>query len=151
MCAVLGVLFYKISMRLSKEIRYFLIIGILTALIDYLVYFMTRKFIINTSQAKAFGFISGTVFAFLANRNITFKDLDNIWTQLYKFLILYSVTLFINVTINNILLNWLTDFHYKVQLSFLVATSTSAIINFIGMKYFVFIKKNQNKEIFEKN
>jgi putative flippase GtrA len=138
-------------MRFTKEIRYFLIVGILTVLIDYLVYSLSRKLIINNTQAKAFGFISGTAFAFLANRNITFKDLDNIWTQLYKFLILYSVTLFINVTINNILLNWLTDFHYKVQLSFLVATSTSAIINFIGMKYFVFIKKNQNKETFEKN
>ena len=138
-------------MRFTKEIRYFLIVGILTVLIDYLVYSLSRKLSINNIQAKAFGFISGTAFAFLTNRNITFKDLDNIWTQLYKFLILYSVTLFINVTINNILLNWLTDFHYKVQLSFLVATSTSAIINFIGMKYFVFIKKNQYKETFEKN
>ena len=151
MCAVLCVLSYKISMRFSKEIRYFLLIGILTVLIDYLVYFLSRNFIINTSQAKAFGFISGTIFAFLANRNITFRNHNNIWGHLYKFLILYSGTLFINVTINNSLLNWLSDFHYKVQLSFLIATSTSAIINFIGMKYFVFIKKIQNKQTFEKN
>ena len=151
MCALLCVLSYKISMRFSKEIRYFLIIGILTVLIDYLVYFLSRKFIINTSQAKAFGFISGTVFAFLANRNITFKNHSNICGHLYKFLILYSVTLFINITINNNLLNWLTDFHFKIQVSFLVATTTSAIINFIGMKYFVFLIKYKNKESFEKN
>ena len=151
MCAVLCALSYNISMRFSKEIRYFLIIGILTVLIDYLVYFLSRKLIINTSQAKAFGFISGTVFAFLANRNITFRNHNNIWGHLYKFIILYSGTLFINVTINNNLLNWLTDFHYKVQLSFLIATSASAIINFIGMKYFVFFIKIQNKETFEKN
>jgi len=138
-------------MKFFKEIRYFLIIGILTVLIDYLVYFLSRKFFINISQAKAFGFISGTVFAFLANRNITFKNHNNIWRHLYKFLILYSGTLFINVTINNSLLNWLSDFQYKVQLSFLIATSTSAIINFVGMKYFVFFIKNQTKEIFEKN
>jgi putative flippase GtrA len=138
-------------MRFSKEIRYFLIVGILTVLIDYLVYSLSRKLIINNTQAKAFGFISGTVFAFLANRNITFKNHDNIWGHFYKFLILYSGTLFINVTINNSLLNWLSDFHYKVQLSFLIATSTSAIINFIGMKYFVFFIKIQNKETFEKN
>ena len=126
-------------------------VGILTVLIDYLVYFLSRNLIINTTQAKAFGFISGTVFAFLANRNITFKNHDNIWGHLYKFLILYSGSLFINVTINNSLLNWLTDFQYKVQLSFLLATSISAIINFIGMKYFVFLIKYQNKESFEKN
>ena len=132
-------------MRSSKEIRYFVIIGILTVLIDYLVYFLSKKLIVNISQAKAFGFISGTVFAFVANRNITFKNYDNIWGHLYKFLILYSVTLFINIAINNYLLNWLTDFQYKVQQSFLIATLISAIINFIGMKYFVFFIKNQNK------
>lgn len=132
-------------MRFTKEILYFLIVGILTVLIDYLVYSLSRNLIINTTQAKAFGFISGTVFAFLANRNITFKNHDNIWGHLYKFLILYSGSLFINVTINNSLLNWLTDFQYKVQLSFLIATLTSAIINFIGMKYFVFFIKNQNR------
>ena len=138
-------------MRFTKEILYFLIVGILTVLIDYLVYSLSRNLIIITTQAKAFGFISGTVFAFLANRNITFKNHNNIWGHLYKFLILYSGSLFINVTINNSLLYWLTDFQYKVELSFLIATSTSAIINFIGMKYFVFLIKYQNKESFEKN
>jgi putative flippase GtrA len=130
-------------MIFSKEIRYFLIVGILTVLIDYLVYFLSRKLIIDTTQAKAFGFISGTIFAFLANRKITFKNYDNIWCHLYKFLILYSVTLFINVTINKYLLNWFTNF--KVQLSFFIATTISAIINFIGMKYFVFLIKYQKK------
>jgi putative flippase GtrA len=129
-------------MKFSKEIRYFLIIGILTVLIDYMFYFLSIKFLTNTSQAKAFGFISGTVFAFLANRNITFKNHNNIWGHLYKFLILYTGTLFINVSINDCLLNWLSDFHFKVQLSFIIATSTSAIINFVGMKYFIFFIKN---------
>jgi putative flippase GtrA len=138
-------------MRFSKEIRYFLIIGILTVLIDYMFYFLSIKFLINISKAKAFGFISGTVFAFLANRNITFKNHNNIWGHLYKFLILYSGTLFINVSTNNSLLNWFSDFHFKVQLSFIIATSISAIINFVGMKYFIFFIKNKNKEIFEKN
>jgi len=138
-------------MKFSKEIRFFLIVGVLTVLIDYLVYFILRKLIINISQAKAFGFISGTFFSFLANRNITFNNHNNIWGHLYKFLILYSGTLFVNVTINNNLLNWFYDFDYKVQLSFLIATLTSAIINFIGMKHFVFLNKYQIKETFEKN
>ena len=138
-------------MKTRKQLKYFVHIGILTVLIDYLFYNFSQKINLNITEAKAFGFISGTVFAFLANRNITFRNHNNIWGHLYKFIILYSGTLFINVTINNNLLNWLTDFHYKVQLSFLIATSTSAIINFIGMKYFVFFIKIQNKKTFEKN
>jgi putative flippase GtrA len=112
---------------------------------------MSSTFIFNTSQAKACGFISGTIFSFLVNRSITFKNHDNIWGHLYKFLLLYSGTLFINVTINNYLLNWFYDYNYKVHISFIIATSVSAIINFTGMKYLVFINKNQKKETFEKN
>ena len=138
-------------MKISKEVRFFLLVGVLTVLIDYLVYFISRKLIINISQAKALGFMTGTFFSFLANRNITFRNQNNIWDHLYKFFILYSGTLFLNVTINNSLLNWFSNFDYKVQLSFLIATLTSAIINFIGMKYFVFFITNQSKEIFEKS
>ena len=138
-------------MKFTKQIISFIIIGIITVLIDYIIYLNSKKLNINITQAKAFGFISGTVFAFLVNRNITFRNDNNIWGHLCKFLILYSGTLFINVTINNSLMNWLSDFSYKVQLSFLIATSTSAIINFTGMKYFVFFNTNQTKETFEKN
>jgi putative flippase GtrA len=90
--------------------KIFLITAILTVLVDYMVYFLSRKLIINTSQAKAFGVISGTFFAVLANRNITFRNHNNIWGCLNKFLILYSGTLIISVIINNTLLNWLSDF-----------------------------------------
>jgi putative flippase GtrA len=138
-------------MKFSKEISFFLIVGIMTVLIDFIVYFISRKFIINISEAKALGFISGTLFSFFANRNLTFKNHNNIWGHLFKFFILYSGTLFVNVTINYSLFHLLSDFQYKVQLSFLIATSISAIINFIGMKHFVFLNKYQNKETFEKN
>ncbi len=142
---------HKFIKKNTKELKNFLKVGILAVLIDYLVYYLLANLFLDITQAKVIGFISGTAFAFLANRNVTFKNLDNIWTQLYKFFILYSISLFINVTINNILLNFLNDLYNKKQFSFLFATSASAIINFIGMKYFVFIKKNQNKETFEKN
>lgn len=131
-------------MKVSKEIKYFLLVGITTVFIDYLIYSLSRKFLINSSQAKAFGFIAGSFFAFLANRNLTFRDTSNIWRNLYKFFILYSGTLFFNVIINKSLLNLFYDFYYNVQLSFLTATSISAMLNFIGMKYIVFIT-NQNK------
>jgi len=137
--------------RSNKEIKYFLFIGILTVLIDYVVYSISKNIVINITIAKALGFITGTVFAFFANRNITFKNFENIWEHLYKFLLLYCGTLIINAIINKSLLDCLVDFHLKIQIAFLVATSTSATINFIGMKYFVFLNKIQKKETIEKN
>ena len=133
-------------MRFTKEISHFLIIGILTVLIDYVVYTLSRKLMLNTTRSKAFGFLSGTVFSFFANRNITFKKQYNVLRDLYKFLFLYVGTLLINVAINNYLMYCFFDFHYKVQLSFLFATVTSAFVNFMGLKYFVFTK-NKNKII----
>ena len=128
-------------MKITKEVRNFLIVGILTILIDYLVYSFSRKLNIYTPQAKVFGFISGTIFAFFANRNITFKNHNNKWEQLIKFFILYCATLIINILINDKFLYYLFEYHYKFQFSFIVATTSSAIINFVGMKYFIFIKK----------
>jgi putative flippase GtrA len=135
-------------MRFRKQIRHFLIIGILTVLIDYAVYTLSRKLMMNTTQSKAFGFVSGTVFSFFANRNITFRNQDNVWRDLYKFLFLYIVTLLINISINNYLMYFFLGFQYKIQLSFLFATLTSAFVNFMGMKYFVF--KKAKAELVEK-
>lgn len=123
---------------MRKHFKYFILIGALTVLIDYTSYILIQKIEVNISISKAVGFICGTIFSFFGNRNITFKNHNNIFGHLYKFLILYIGTLIINVSINNNLINWLIDFQYKVQLSFVIATSISAIINFIGMKYFVF-------------
>jgi len=128
----------------KKEITNFLIIGLLTVTIDYTIYWLSRKFLINMSVAKAIGFISGTIFSFLANRKITFKSHRSIRSQLFKFIFLYISTLLINVMINNYLLEYQTAFKNIILFAFIIATSTSAIINYIGMKYFVFYFKNQN-------
>ena len=138
-------------MNINKQIQYFILIGVLAILIDFTVYTLTSKISLNISLSKVIGFITGTIFSFLANQNITFKTQNNIWANLIKFILLYTATLFVNVIINNTILNYHSSFNYQIQIAFIIATTTSAIINFIGMKYFVFIKKIQNKQTFEKN
>ena len=127
-------------MTFGKEVKSFLIVGILTVLIDFLAYSISRKYFFNISLAKAFGFIAGTVFSFIANRNITFRSQKNIWLHLSKFILLYTGTLIANVMINNIILNFIPLFKLQIYFAFLIATSTSAVLNFLGMKYFVFRK-----------
>jgi putative flippase GtrA len=51
------------------------------------------------------------------------------------------LTLSINVYANSLLLSALTERPYSVQAAFVIATGLSATLNFIGMKYFVFIDK----------
>ncbi len=57
----------------------------------------------------------------------------------------------INVLINNNLLKYQPIFKNQILFAFVTATSISALLNFIGMKYFVFFIKHENKKTLEKN
>jgi putative flippase GtrA len=125
-------------MIISKQIKYFLIVGLVTILIDYSTYRSLIFFEFNIIIAKSIGFALGTVFSFVANRNITFNVKNNFFGDLTKFSLLYFTSMMFNVIVNGISLGVLTNSIFKVQISFVFATLISATINFIGMKYLVF-------------
>lgn len=124
---------------IKKEIAVFIIVGSLTVLVDYLSYrgliFMD---IMSVELAKTVGFLTGTVFAYFANRFWTFGHKQHAPGSSYRFAALYSVTLGANVLVNSIGLFLLANMTGAVEVSFLVATGVSASLNFLGMKLFVF-------------
>lgn len=125
-------------MFISKQLFKFLLIGSITVLIDFTTYRGMVVFNPNVSFAKSLGFALGTGFSFFANRNITFKVINDFCSHLIKFALLYLISMLINVLINGISLDFFSKSDIKVQISFILATLISATINFIGMKYLVF-------------
>ena len=125
-------------MIIPKQLKYFLIIGLATVLIDYLTYRSLTFFESNINIAKSIGFALGTIFSFIANRNITFNLKNNFFGHLIKFSMLYFTSMMFNVFVNSISLGLFINSNLKVQISFILATIISATINFVGMKYFVF-------------
>ena len=125
-------------MIFSKQLKYFLIIGLITVLIDYSTYQSMIFFEFNIGISKSIGFVLGTIFSFVTNRNITFNIKNNFFEHLIKFSLLYFSSMMCNVFINNMSLWLLTNSVKKVQISFIFATFISATINFVGMKYYVF-------------
>ena len=123
-----------------KQLKYFLVIGLITVSIDYLIYKSIAEIISNLIIAKSFGFAFGTIFSFIANRSITFNNKNHFWSHLSKFIILYLTTLILNVFVNSTSLEIFASYNFKVQISFLFATIISALTNFVGMKYIVFKK-----------
>ena len=106
---------------------------------DYLTYSSIMWLnLFETNLAKGVGFITGTIFAYFANRFWTFSNRGHISGSAWRFSALYALTLLINVYANSVMLNALAEILYSVQGAFAVATSLSATLNFIGMKYFVF-------------
>ena len=72
--------------------------------------------------------------AFVINKYWTFERYEKNYKQIFQFIILYSITLFVNVMVNRLILDF-TEFTF---LAFLIATRTSAILNFVEQKWWVF-------------
>ena len=125
---------------IKREFGIFLVVGLLTVAVDYVTY---RGLILSqlsdmVDVAKAVGFITGTVFAYFANRFWTFCHKTHIAGSVWRFSLLYAVTLLINIGINAFALKQLNGLPVEIQAAFLIATGISAVMNFIGMKLFVF-------------
>ena len=113
---------------IKRELGIFLIVGSLTVLVDYLVY---RGVIwIGVDLAKGIGFLTGTLFAFIANRFWTFGHKSHAPGSAWRFIFLYLSTLLVNVAVNALALKVMTDTMTAVRLAFLIATGVSASLNF---------------------
>lgn len=135
---------------MTKSIKHqliiFLIVGLLTILIDFLVYrsllYLNLFGIDSANMAKGLSFIVGTIFAYFANRFWTFNNRNASVGSIGRFILVYICGLSFNVLGNHLCTNWLSNIlrtpESVIAISFLFATSISATLNFIGMKFFVF-------------
>lgn len=123
---------------IRKEASVFLVVGFLTVGVDFLSYWLLLWVGIVYGVAKACGFIIGTVFAYFANKNWTFAHVVQAPNSMPRFAALYATTLGANVLVNQAVLGLAGHAALGVNLAFLVATGLSAVLNFVGMKFFVF-------------
>ena len=121
--------------KLKNELRRFLIAGSSAVGTDFITYYIILNFLhLDIDIAKTFSFILGTVVAFVVNKYWTFERYEKSYKQIFQFTILYSTTLFVNVTVNRLVL----DFAELFFLAFLIATGASTTLNFAGQKWWVF-------------
>ena len=122
----------------NKELLKYIFVGLSTVLIDFLVYkFLLKFFVIYF--AKTISFLSGTFFSYKLNRTWTFKSKKKPLSQFIKYLIIHITSLVLNVFINSLLLNTFSkNYFLSYEVSFFVATLTSATYNFLFIKIFIF-------------
>ncbi|MEM9214758.1 MAG: GtrA family protein [Cyanobacteria bacterium P01_F01_bin.150] len=120
----------------------FLLTGGSTVLIDLLVY-KTLLFWLPPSFAKAISFLCGTAYAYQVNRTWTFSAGSANIRQALRFIAVYGTNLVVNVGVNAYMLSLLpTSLSFRINIAFLVSTSISALLNFLGMKLLVFKAPN---------
>ena len=122
----------------NKELLKYIFVGISTVLIDFLIYKFLIKFTV-IYLAKTISFLSGTFFSYQLNRTWTFKSGTKTLSQFIKYLIIHITSLVLNVFINSLLLNTFSKNYFLIyEVSFLIATLTSATYNFLFIKIFIF-------------
>jgi putative flippase GtrA len=117
----------------TKELLKFIVSGIIAVGTDLFFYYLLIE-TMNPNNSKGISFIMGTVVAFILNKFWTFEKVEKSFKEIMQFVILYGSTLFINVLINKIVL----DFTSTILISFIIATGVSSILNFIGQKFWIF-------------
>lgn len=122
---------------LNRSALVFLVVGVLTVLVDLVVYRLLVGAGLEIHIAKAISFIAGTVFAYFANRVFTFRA-EGGARVFARFAIVYGTTLACNIGVNALTLALLPTSRFELLLGFLAATFVSATMNFLGMRYFVF-------------
>ena len=124
---------------IKREAVLFLFVGSATVLTDLLCYNLLLWLNFSSvNLAKGLGFLAGLAFSYAANKKLTFAHTQHETGSLPRYLILYSITLGVNVIVNAIALHGLQNWSEVVTLAFIIATGASASLNFLGMKFFVF-------------
>ena len=121
----------------NREIIKFIVVGVLAVLIDGTTYaVMVRAMGFEHGLSKRVSFILGSIWAFFAQKHYTFNSPAPARKEIVLLSILYITTYFVN--------GWIHDITWKKidldWLSFLTATTTSTVINYLGQKFVVFNK-----------
>ena len=116
----------------------FLSVGILIVVLDLLFYYLLLNIGFDTIWSKGTSYIIGTICAYFANKIFTFQTNEGGSKKFLFFVILYSISLFANVGINEMILSIYGNSLSVFSLAYLTATSIAALINYIGMKYIIF-------------
>lgn len=137
---------------IKRELAIFLIVGLLTVAIDFLLYralmYVNLFGLDSVNLAKGVSFIGGTIFAYFANRFWTFNQQTISSGSIARFGLIYIFGLLANIAINHLSIAWLGSMivtpEYILLIAFLLATGVSATLNFIGMKFFVFTERHRS-------
>ena len=127
----------------KKQIVKFGIVGLTSSFIDFVVYAFFLFFLgVIPSFSKVFGFVSGSLFGFVFNRKWTFRSQKSKKSTILPFAVLYIVSLTLNVVVNSgVLFLFGKSPSFIYLLAFILATGTSALTNFLGLKFIVFKSK----------
>ena len=126
-----------------KNFFIFFLVGCLAFSTDILIYFTLLQFSWSSISAKAISFCFGVGVGYILNSFFTFNGSQLIKQELYKYILVYSISLIVNILINEFILSLLDISpwsRYAFIIAVIFATTVSLFMNFLGLRYYVFKK-----------
>lgn len=120
------------------SLRRFAVTGGLTVVLDAVVYASLIRLGVQIDGSKALGLIAATIFAYVVNRFWAFNDAKAGSARIVSFLSLYAAAIVLNVVVNSLSLHVLGQSSWALIVSWFLATGSSSVFNYVGMRYFVF-------------
>jgi putative flippase GtrA len=131
------------KLGLVQQLARFVLIGGFCALVDFGVYEGLLALGLWVHLAKALSFVAGTTTAFFLNRRFTFAAGNTGGMgQLGGFVLLYTVTFFVNVGTNALMLH----FGLAIPLAWVVAQGVATVINFVMLRTVVFREPSRTSD-----
>ena len=122
---------------LTNQLARFILVGALCALVDLGCYWALLQLGLWVHAAKAVSFVAGTTTAFFLNRRFTLNARGGAG-QAGGFVLLYTITFFVNVGTNALMLQLLPVFRGEYLLAWAIAQGTATVINFVTLRTVVF-------------
>ena len=124
---------------IRRELTRFTLVGLTAVAIAYVIYRLFLKAGLDVNLANAIAYITGTHISFFLRINPGHFSMLHAADVVGRFALLHLGSLVANVVVNWIALSLLIGASLAaIELAFLAGISTSTIINFCGMKFFVF-------------
>jgi len=122
---------------LVAQLRRFVAVGALAALVDFGVYHALLELGTYVHLAKAVSFVCGTTSAYLLNRRYTFATTGG-RARFAGFVALYGTTFALNVGMNAAALALLPAMPLRITVAWVIAQGTATVVNFVMLRTVVF-------------
>lgn len=130
------------KMGMGTQAFRFVISGGISAIFDLgLTAILQLGFGLSAGTSRTFGFILGTIVAYLINRRWTFQA-DPSKRRFVAVAALYAITYFVNVGLHmvgyNLLMVWGLPEVFAVVIAYLIAQGTATVVNFLVQRGIIF-------------
>ena len=127
------------------ELKNFLAVGMFAVSLDWGIYLALVNFFgLGAVLSKSLSYIIGTMFAFVANGRLVFQS-ELAPVNFLKHLLLYTFSLLVNTLVFAFFKSIFSfDSGIILAAALLTATLVSTVINFMGLRFWVFNNKRSS-------